>query len=70
MELMRRRRSGRVSPGREAEESRAPAGDDAPDEAGEPEEEGPMGGGAIRETTEMLHGQDQRQGREEVCRRR
>ena len=51
MELMRRRRSGRVSPGREAEESRAPAGDDAlvADEAGEPEKEGPMGGGAIRD---------------------
>ena len=27
MEMMRRRRSGRVSPGREAEESRAPAGE-------------------------------------------
>ena len=43
MEMMRRLRSGRVSPGREAEESRAPAGE------GEPEKDGSMGGGAARD---------------------
>ena len=50
MELMRRRRSGRVSPGREAEESRAPVEEGVlvADES-EPEEGGPMGGGAGRD---------------------